>query len=96
MLGVTFALEPRELLAIDLANIAGGDTTTVPGPYGVLEAGLTNNGGAGFSVGWSAAGAHENGPAPLREPGRSASGETGSALAEHPEQPQPEPRPDRG
>src|SRR5438874_1286143 len=38
-------LEERQLLSIDLANVA----TTPPGPYGVLEAGLNNNGGAGFS-----------------------------------------------
>ena len=43
-------LEPRELMAIDLANIAGGASTTAPGPYGVLESGLTTSGGAGFSV----------------------------------------------
>jgi FG-GAP repeat len=43
-------LEARELLAIDLANIAGGSSTTQPGPYGVLEAGINNGGGSGFSV----------------------------------------------
>ena len=38
-------LEVRQLLSIDLANIAAS-----PGPYGVLEAGLNNNSGSGFSV----------------------------------------------
>ena len=44
------SLELRQLLAIDLTNIAGSTTTGTPGPYGVLEGGLFNNGGAGFSV----------------------------------------------
>ena len=44
------ALEPRIVLAIDLANIAGSTVTGNPGPYGVLEAGGVNNGGAGFAV----------------------------------------------
>ncbi len=45
------ALEPRIALAIDLANVAG-DTANpqLPGPYGVLEAGLQQIGGAGWSV----------------------------------------------
>ncbi|MDB5350056.1 MAG: repeat protein [Planctomycetota bacterium] len=43
-------LEARELLAIDLVNIAGTTGGTTPGPYGVLESGLNNNGGVGFSV----------------------------------------------
>ena len=43
-------LEARQLLAIDLTSVAGGASTTLPGPYGVLEAGGTNNGGLGFSV----------------------------------------------
>ncbi len=44
-------MERRILLAIDLANIAGSVTTpTGPGPYGILEAGLQQGGGAGFSV----------------------------------------------
>ncbi len=43
-------LEARQLLAIDLTNYPGNDTAAGPGPYGVLEAGGNNNGGAGFSV----------------------------------------------
>jgi hypothetical protein len=43
-------LEPRELLAIDLANIAGPVTPPGAGPFGVLEAGGQNGGGAGWSV----------------------------------------------
>ena len=43
-------LEARQLLAIDLANIAGSTNGSIPGPYGVLLAGLNNNGGVGFSV----------------------------------------------
>ena len=43
-------LEARQLLAIDLVNIAGGASTTAAGPYGVLESGATTNGGVGFSV----------------------------------------------
>ena len=43
-------LEARQLLAIDLTNIAGPITGTGAGPYGVLEAGTTTNSGVGFSV----------------------------------------------
>lgn len=43
-------LEARQLLAIDLTSIAGGASTTLPGPYGILEGGATSNGGLGFSV----------------------------------------------
>ena len=39
-------LEARQLMAIDVANIAGGSSTTLPGPYGILESGQTTNGGA--------------------------------------------------
>ena len=40
-------LEDRQLMAIDLANVTGA---TGVGPYGVLEAGLNQNLGAGWSV----------------------------------------------
>ena len=43
-------LERRELMAIDLVNIAGSSVAGTAGPYGVLESGLNTGGGVGFSV----------------------------------------------
>ena len=43
-------LEARQLMAIDLVNIAGTADGSTDGPYGVLLAGQNTNGGAGRSV----------------------------------------------
>ncbi len=44
-------LEQRQLLAIDLSGVAGSlPGVNPPGPFGVLEAGLMTNSGAGWSV----------------------------------------------